>query len=295
VAKVQSFSPSAAKPRAVVDDWKKAGAPLEVRSFEPLTVDDLKRVHNAEFVDAVLAGLRNNGFGRREPEVARSCLYTTGAMAAAAIEALRNQQVAAAPVSGFHHAGHGNCGGFCTFNGLMATAALLRQRGLARRVGILDLDQHYGNGTDDIIEALAIDYVRHFTSGKVNRRAHDAKPFLDNLGTLVREFADCDVLLYQAGADAHINDPLGGWMTTEQLRRRDLTVFTAARAIGLPVAWNLAGGYQVDDFGGIGPVLEIHRNTLRECARAYGLRVKPGEDVTARLATYDTAPGARQT
>jgi hypothetical protein len=33
--------------------------------------------------------------------------------------------------------------------------------------------------------------------------------------------ADCDVLLYQAGADPHINDPLGGWLTTAQLRERD--------------------------------------------------------------------------
>jgi acetoin utilization deacetylase AcuC-like enzyme len=33
--------------------------------------------------------------------------------------------------------------------------------------------------------------------------------------------ADCEVLLYQAGADPHINDPLGGWLTTAQLRERD--------------------------------------------------------------------------
>jgi acetoin utilization deacetylase AcuC-like enzyme len=269
LAKVRSFSPSAAKPRAVVEDWKKAEAPIEVKNFEPLLASDLKRVHNADFVDAVLAGLRNNGFGSREPEVARSCLYTTGAMIAAAIEALRNRQVAVAPVSGFHHAGYVSCGGFCTFNGLMATAVLLRRRNLAQRVGILDLDQHYGNGTDDIIEALGIDYVRHFTAGKIDRRARDAALFLKELPALVRGFAECDVLLYQAGADPHINDPLGGWMTTEQLRKRDELVFTTARSIGLPVAWNLAGGYQFDECGGIGPVLEIHRNSMRACAGTY--------------------------
>lgn len=84
------------------------------------------------------------------------------------------------------------------------------------------------------------------------------------LPEIVRSMRDCAVLLYQAGADPHVNDPLSGWLTTEQLRRRDEIVFREARALGLPVAWNLAGGYQKDAAGGIGPVLEIHAT---RCAR----------------------------
>jgi acetoin utilization deacetylase AcuC-like enzyme len=80
---------------------------------------------------------------------------------------------------------------------------------------------------------------------------------------------DCDLILYQAGADPHVDDPLGGWLTTEQLRERDRRVFAAAVEWHVPVAWNLAGGYQRTEDGGIGPVLEIHRNTMRECAAAY--------------------------
>lgn len=77
------------------------------------------------------------------------------------------------------------------------------------------------------------------------------------------------MVLYQAGADPHVNDPLGGWLTTEQLRERDGLVFSGLKALGIPVAWNLAGGYQLDAAGGISPILEIHDNTLRECARVY--------------------------
>lgn len=58
-------------------------------------------------------------------------------------------------------------------------------------------------------------------------------------------------------------------MTTEQLRRRDMIVFESARVMGLPVAWNLAGGYQRDEAGTIAPVLEIHRNTMRACVAVY--------------------------
>ena len=81
--------------------------------------------------------------------------------------------------------------------------------------------------------------------------------------------SDCDVILYQAGADPHINDPLGGWLTTEQLAERDQIVFTMAKRLGIPIAWNLAGGYQTDEDGGIRPVLDIHDNTMRICHETY--------------------------
>ena len=54
----------------------------------------------------------------------------------------------------------------------------------------------------------------------------------------------CDLILYQAGADPHIDDPLGGWLTTKQLQQRDKRVFSASAEWKIPVAWNLAGGYQ---------------------------------------------------
>lgn len=80
--------------------------------------------------------------------------------------------------------------------------------------------------------------------------------------------AECDIVLYQAGADPHVNDP-GGWLTTEQLQQRDAIVFEAFAANKLPVVWNLAGGYQVNRDGSIPKVLEIHDNTMRECVRVY--------------------------
>ena len=58
----------------------------------------------------------------------------------------------------------------------------------------------------------------------------------------------------------------GGFLTTGQIKERDRRVFQAARAHGLSIAWNLAGGYQRDAEGSIRPVLEIHDNTMRMCA-----------------------------
>ncbi len=267
VADSYSFSPSAAKPARVLDSWKRMGVPLDVQAPRAVRRSQLERAHDPRYVEGVLALRLENGFGNRNATIAASLPYTSGAMCDAAISALANRRVAIAPVSGFHHACYAEGGGFCTFNGLMVAALTLIDEGQARRVGILDCDHHYGNGTVDIIRRLQLaDCVQHDTVGAREFDSEHAEPFLQTLGRRVGAFAGCDVLLYQAGADPHIDDPLGGWLTTAQLVRRDRIVFEAAAIIGLPVAWNLAGGYQEP----LRRVLEIHDNTLRECWRVHG-------------------------
>ena len=79
------------------------------------------------------------------------------------------------------------------------------------------------------------------------------------------EGSETSLIIYQAGADPHINDSLGGFLTTEQLAKRDWIVFDWSRKTGISIAWNLAGGYQESKDGDISPVLEIHRNTAPAC------------------------------
>lgn len=269
VAASQSFSPSAEKPAEVVKAWRALGLPVTFYEPTAVTPEQLSLVHDAKFVREVLAGQQNNGFGTRSPEVAASLPYTTGAMLSAAWHALKNTGVAAAPCSGFHHAGWAAARDFCTFNGLMVTAAVLRKEGV-RKIGILDFDHHYGDGTDETIARLkASDWVHHFTAGKTYSRVEHAEEFFTRLPEIFAGFSKCDVVLYQAGADAHLDDPLGGWLTTSQLRARDAAVFKFFKRAAVPIAWNLAGGYQRDKAGGIKPVLEIHENTLRECVAAF--------------------------
>jgi acetoin utilization deacetylase AcuC-like enzyme len=269
VADSEGFSPSPAKPLAVVESWQRLGVALRVVAPEPATLGELHAVHDPAFVDDVLACRRANGFGNRSAAVARSLRFTSGAMRAAAWHAWRHGGVAVAPCAGFHHAGYAGPGGFCTFNGLMVAAAALRAAGAAR-IGIVDCDMHYGDGTDDIVRRLgAGDWVRHFTAGATFHSSRQAEAFFRELPGVLRGMADCDVVLYQAGADPHVDDPLGGWLTTAQLRRRDEAVFRTLRDMRVPVAWNLAGGYQRERDGSIPKVLVIHDNTMRACARAY--------------------------
>ncbi len=271
VADAQSFSPSAGKPREVVASWRRRFPVLEFVEPEAVGFDEFCLAHDADYVRGVLALRRCNGFGNRLPEVARTLSWTSGAMLSAARAALVDG-CAVAPVSGFHHACHAEGGGYCTFNGLIIAAQVLRRERAVARVGILDFDQHYGNGTSQIIRELGLDWIEHYSAGAWWDQAEQAEDFLAAIPNLLARFAACDVLLYQAGADPHHRDPLGGWLTTAQLRIRDRRVFETCRAMDLPVAWNLAGGYQTP----LRKVLDIHDHTMLECLAARAAPDPPG-------------------
>ena len=191
-------------------------------------------------------------------------------MLAAAREAIKNGKVAVAPCSGFHYAVYASPRGYCTFNVLMVTAFSLKAEGLVNKVGILNYDMHYGDCTDELIKHHdAADWITHFTAGKQYKTEKQANQFLERIPQLVSEMRDCDIILYQAGADPHIDDPLGGFLTTVQLKERDKCVFTVAKDLSIPIAWNLAGGYQVDKNGGIQAILDIHNNIMSLFAKIF--------------------------
>ncbi len=285
VADSGSPSPSAAKPAQVVESWKRQ-FPIEIIEPEPVTLEDYARAHDREWAARVLACKAANGLGNRSPEVAASLPFTSGSMLSAARHVLKTKRVAAAPCSGFHHAEWEYAQGYCTFNGLMVTALALKDQVICidetkpfgslervtRRIGILDLDMHYGNGTDDILMVVNQEgWCRHFTAGQTFLSATQVDKFFGEwLPRVLDKLSDCGLVLYQAGADPHIDDPYGGWLTTEQLRQRDAMVFDAFSKRNIPVVWNLAGGYQIEKDGTIPKVLEIHDNTMRECIRAWG-------------------------
>lgn len=277
VADAESYSPSAGKPRAVVSSWRRLAPGLEIVAPSAATPAQIALAHDRNYVDGVLSLRLRNGFGNRLPAVAASLPYTCGAMIDAAREALRSGRVGIAPVSGFHHACWDQGGGFCTFNGLLVAAQVLRQESGLRRVGILDADHHYGNGSADIIERLSLDWIEHVTLGADYTDPGDAARFFDELPAILARFRNCDLLLYQAGADPHVDDPLGGWLTDAQLQQRDRRVFAHARAAGIPIAWNLAGGYQQP----LRKVLDIHDRTLRECIAVFGATALAAADAAA--------------
>ncbi|MBI5270667.1 MAG: histone deacetylase [Burkholderiales bacterium] len=265
-ATTSSFSPSAAKPAAAVLDWS-TRFPLHMLKVRPASEHTIALAHDLAYVRDVLAGRVANGFGNTSPDVAASLPYTVGSMLSAArfvMELWRrgNHSVAAcSPTSGFHHAHFDRNYGYCTFNGLMVTAVHMLKFEGVKKVGILDFDHHHGDGTQDIIDRLRLgNRVMHYSAGAQKRTLTPGEAALQ-LKLMARD--GCELVLYQAGADQHVDDPLGGRFTSDELSRRDRLVFRTARDYDIPLVWNLAGGYQRDLAGSIEPVLAIHRQTMQ--------------------------------
>lgn len=304
----KSFSPSASKPAAVVQDWTQKYAQfISIKDFAPLQEDQLHLAHDPSYITGLFEGSVKNGFGHNDADFSNTFLYTCASLVEASKSALKSG-IAVSPTSGFHHAHYSFAQGFCTVNGLIIAARTLKNQGLVKKVGILDFDMHYGNGTQDIISKLGLsEFIVHYSAGKKydlhypwleflkpavkliydklftpKKGKSTPKPklrqkllskksekFLAEIPQVLESMKDCDLIIYQAGADQHINDPYGGLLTTSQMIKRDELVFNYAKLHNIPIVWNLAGGYQRDSEGTIEPVLDCHRNTMKTAIEVY--------------------------
>ena len=284
VADSESFSPSAGKPGLVVDSWKLLGVPFVIRSFDPLTLDQMALAHSPAYIKNILSRKQTNGFGNRSKSVADSLPWVCGSMAAAALCAFETGETCFSPTSGAHHAGYNFGGGFCTFNSLMIAVQLLRQSVPDLRVAIIDCDAHFGNGTADIIKRQRIPFISHYSFGEERFRtrrsstlewgahaglgSHEVSEWLEELpGKMAGYMKGCDLVIYNAGVDSHIDDPLGGYLTSEEMAQRDDIVLRTAFEIGAPVALALAGGYQKGPNDSIDAVLRLHDATFETATR----------------------------
>lgn len=244
-----------------------------------LTEEQLRAIHSAEYVDAVKTGeprhlAESSGFPW-DPGIWDAVRASNGGAVAAALHALHTRRNAGSLSSGLHHAHRDSGGGFCTFNGLALAAGAAIAAG-ARRVLILDLDAHVGDGTMDIVRTWP--RVHHvdiavsawsYAGGEPSRSSLDViRRAGDYLPTLARRLAaldtsNIDLCIYNAGMDPHEDCGLGGLdgMTTDVIRSRERTIFEWAAGAGIPVAFVLAGGY----VGGAltrEALVDLHRLTI---------------------------------
>jgi len=274
---------------ALVADGLRADPRVRLDAPAPLGAADLLRVHTPEYVEAVRSGepraLAESQKFPWSPQLYPSVLLTGGGCLAAARRAL-SDGVAAALVSGFHHAHADHGEGFCTFNGLVVTVDALRAAGAPLRVAVLDMDLHYGNGTaslaptrpylfnlsiygNDYSENQAfrdVDVVRH-RDGPNHRSIAlpNGAGRADMMAAMEAGLAQIlawgrpDLLLYQAGADPYREDPYSPLaLDHDDLLVRDRRAFEFARQEGIPIAWVLAGGYTKDT----AKVVRVHLNTF---------------------------------
>ncbi len=259
-----SIAPTTRKLKVLHPRWQAGFPEATWLPVEPVEAPLMCRAHDPAYVEGLLSGRIPNGLGASDTDWLR---WKIGALVTAARRAHQNRSCVGALVGGYHHASYSSAWGFCTLNGL-AIAAIDRLDAGAARVGILDIDYHPADGTQDIIRRLGLgSRVPLYSFGDQEIERANIERWLALLPRIVEGFAKdgCELLLYYSAADPHVDDPLGGSMTTEQLARRDAIVFRTCRRLGLPVAWCLGGGYQEP----LENTLVIHDNTLRAAIEAY--------------------------
>lgn len=272
VANIILSSPSPRKPLEVINEWKnKYANQFKIFDFSPLEREDFYLVHDKIHVDKILDLKKKNGFSTKHKEIADSLYWTSASFYYAAKKALI-EKIAVSPTSGFHHAGFEQAWGYCTFNGLLISAKKMLNEGSVKTIGILDYDYHQGDGSEDIIHRFNLyDKIIHITGKTSYSREKDL--FFDEMPFMLESLKEVDIIFYQAGADQHINDPLGGFLNSEEMRRRDSLVLQFAKENNIPIVWNLAGGYQEEigeNHRSIQKVLDIHNATLEETIKVFG-------------------------
>jgi len=120
----------------------------------------------------------------------------------------------------------------------------------------------------DILETIPDmgDYIT-MVSSRHTHCPHDAVDLKARCVELEAAIAkhDPNIIMYQAGGDMWIGDPLGGSLSMVQLYQRDLDTFDVAKRHGIPVVCNLAGGY-AENYNN---TLRIHLNTGEAMKEVY--------------------------
>jgi acetoin utilization deacetylase AcuC-like enzyme len=244
------------------------------------TDTDLLRVHDPRYLARVTKGgleaseVRRIGFPWSPGLVERSRRSVGGTLEAGS--AALDEGAAVNLAGGTHHAFTDRGEGFCVFNDVAVASRVLQAEERVRRVAILDLDVHQGNGTAHIFRGDpsvltvsvhgASNFPFHKEAGDLDLPLPDRTsdgPFLDAVQQaldFVVESGRPDLVFYIAGADPFEGDRLGRLsVSREALQEREARVAETMRRHGIPLAVVMGGGYAHDVEDTVGIHLEAVR------------------------------------
>ena len=256
--------------------------------FSPLAVDDqiVKVIHQKEYVERLkhmkldLSEVRKIGFPISQQLVEREFIIAGGTIEGAlkSLESGISFNIA----GGTHHAHSSHGEAFCMLNDQAISARYLLDHQHAKKVLIIDLDVHQGNGTAEIFKKEE----RVFTFSMHGKKNYPFKKensdwdialeddtgdevYLNLLNdTLPRLFerADPDFVFYLSGVDVVDTDRLGRLgLSIEGCKKRDEQVLKFCHKRSLPAQCSMGGGYSKD----IKLIIEAHANTFRLAQQIY--------------------------
>ena len=247
----------------------------------PCSDETLKRAHSEKYIKDIKnktldeSGVKKIGFPLVDSVVQRSLVATGGTVLAAKL-AISNR-LACNTAGGSHHATFDSGAGYCVFNDVAVAAQYLLDRGLAKKILIVDLDVHQGNGNSDIFK----NNKSVFTFSMHSKSNYPAKKSISDLDVELEDNVEdleysnslksCldqlnkekfDFVFYIAGVDVHFNDRLGKLkISDEGIKTRDEIVIENFFSKNIPLCGVLGGGYNKD----FNKLVELHSYLHQVC------------------------------
>tara|TARA_B100001057_G_scaffold99241_1_gene96021 strand:+ start:2191 stop:3084 length:894 start_codon:yes stop_codon:yes gene_type:complete len=245
--------------------------------------ETLKRAHSEDYIKHIKnktldeKSIKKIGFPLIDSVVKRSLVATGGTVLASKLSL--NYGLACNTAGGSHHANFNGGAGYCVFNDVAVAAKYLLERGLAKKILILDLDVHQGNGNSDIFKKNK----NVFTFSMHSKSNYPAKKSISDLDIELEDNMEdkdylkilkfnlkqlnnqnFDFVFYIAGVDIHYNDRLGKLkISDEGIRKRDEIVTENFFSKSIPLCGVLGGGYNKN----FDKLVELHSILHQSCAK----------------------------
>jgi len=264
------------------------GTCTEENFFEPeipnnkhfFTVHDPEYFFNLLNITLSQKEARKIGFPLSEVLVAREMIIADGTIKASKF-ALKNG-IAMNIAGGTHHAFSSHGEAFCMLNDQAIGARYLQQKGFAKKILIVDLDVHQGNGTAEIFkkDASVFTFSMHGKSNypfiketsdldialKNETKDNEYLSVLKNTLPKLINQEKPDFIYYLCGVDILKTDKLGKLsLSVKGCKERDQFVLQTCRDFNIPVMCSMGGGYSPD----IKVIVDAHANTFRLAQEIY--------------------------
>ena len=245
-----------------------------------INVNDILAAHKKTYLDK----LDNQEFSKKEVRaigfpmsprlIVREKQIAQGTIEGA-LSALKHG-VAMNIAGGTHHAFSDRAEAFCILNDQAIAAKHLINKNYCKKIMILDLDVHQGNGTAEIFRNDSQVFTVSF-HGKKNYPFRKEKSDFDygfEDGTLDKEYLnkieyeiprlinqfEPDFIFYLSGVDIIENDKLGRLsVTVNGCKKRDEFVIKYCHKNQIPLQISMGGGYSSE----LKEIIDAHSNTFR--------------------------------
>ena len=247
------------------------------------SIETLRTSHSIKYINDIknktldIKLQKKIGFPINDSVSRRSFVATGGTVLASKLSL--DFKLACNTAGGSHHATYNFGAGYCVFNDVAVAANYLKKKGYAKKILIIDLDVHQGNGNSEIFKNdknvltfsmhCASNYPAIKSKGDIDVGLRDNMEDKEYLQILKKNLIDLnkenfDAIFYIAGVDVHYNDRLGKLNLTEEgIDIRDKIVIENFFSRKIPLCGVLGGGYNKD----FKKLIELHSLLHKNCAK----------------------------